>query len=108
LGRTDSLARAGDGDRAVAELGPLLPKLIRAGDLYNAACVYAVVAAREPVGNRHAGQAVEVLRQAVAKGYKDAAHLKTDPDLAALRGRADFRQLVADLEAKAKAPPKGP
>jgi hypothetical protein len=51
---------------------------------------------------------VALLRQAVTKGFRDAARLKADPDLAALRGRADFRQLVTDLEAKAQAPPKGP
>jgi hypothetical protein len=44
---------------------------------------------------------VELLRQAVQQGYKDVAHMKKDPDLDALRQRPDFRQLLADLEAKA-------
>ena len=41
-----------------------------------------------------------MLRDAVAKGYKDAAHMKKDKDLDALREREDFKRLVADLEAK--------
>jgi hypothetical protein len=49
---------------------------------------------------------VEALRQAVAKGYKDAAHLKKDPDLDPLRGRGDFQKLLAEVEAAAKPEPK--
>jgi hypothetical protein len=39
------------------------------------------------------------LRQAFFKGYKDAAHMKQDRDLDALRGRDDFKKLLAELEA---------
>jgi serine/threonine protein kinase/tetratricopeptide (TPR) repeat protein len=45
-------------------------------------------------------QAVAELRQAVAKGYRDAGRLKSRGDLAGLREREDFRRLVKDLEAK--------
>jgi hypothetical protein len=39
----------------------------------------------------------------VQAGFTDLPHLKTnDPDLQALRGRADFQQLVQELEAKTK------
>jgi hypothetical protein len=39
----------------------------------------------------------------VQAGFNDLPHLKTnDPDLQALRGRADFRQLVQELETKTK------
>ncbi len=38
-------------------------------------------------------------RQAVAAGYKDAAHIKQDKDLGALRERDDFKALLAELEA---------
>ena len=34
----------------------------------------------------------------VAKGYKNAAHMKQDQNLAALRQRADFQKLLAELE----------
>ena len=36
-----------------------------------------------------------LLRKAVAKGYKNTAHMAKDSDLDPLRGRADFRKLVA-------------
>jgi hypothetical protein len=42
-----------------------------------------------------------LLRQAVAKGYKAAAHMKKDADLDALRGRDDFKMLVAEMGAAA-------
>jgi hypothetical protein len=42
------------------------------------------------------------LRQAVAKGYQDAKQLKNRGDLADLRSRDDFKQLVAELEGKKK------
>jgi hypothetical protein len=35
----------------------------------------------------------------VAAGYKDAAHLKQDHDLDALREREDFKKLLAELAA---------
>jgi hypothetical protein len=38
------------------------------------------------------------LKQAVAAGYKDAAHMKNDNDLSSLRDREDFKQMVANLE----------
>ncbi len=47
-------------------------------------------------------QSVTMLRTAVAKGYKNAAHMKRDKDLDALRDRDDFKKLLAELEAKAK------
>ena len=46
-----------------------------------------------------AKRAVALLQQAVANGFKDAEHLKKDDDLKALRGRDDFKKLVAALEA---------
>jgi hypothetical protein len=45
---------------------------------------------------------MKLLRDAVAKGYKDVAHLRKDTALAPLRPREDFRKLVAELEAKGK------
>ena len=46
--------------------------------------------------------ALKLLRKAVGRGYKDAAHLKEDPDLAPLRQTAEFKKLLAELEAKGK------
>jgi tetratricopeptide (TPR) repeat protein len=79
-----------------------------ADSLYNAACMRAVAAAvlrdadRSPEGARpadaEADRAVDWLKQALAAGYKNAANMKQDRDLDALRGRADFRKLVTLLE----------
>ncbi len=41
------------------------------------------------------------LNKAVAKGYKDAAHMKKDKDQGPLRGREDFKKLLAEVEAEA-------
>jgi serine/threonine-protein kinase len=74
-------------------------------DVYNAACGYAlcVPLAEKPVTKeQYAARAVELLRKAVARGFKDAAQLKQDTDLDALRQRDDFKKLVADLEAATK------
>ena len=38
------------------------------------------------------------LKQAVAAGYKDAAHMNQDQDLDAVRDREDFKTLLAELE----------
>jgi serine/threonine protein kinase/tetratricopeptide (TPR) repeat protein len=75
--------------------------------LYRAACMRAVTAAmlradtsgdgaRE--ADAEADRAMAWLKQAVAAGYNNAAHLKQDRDLDALRGRADFLKLVTLLE----------
>jgi tetratricopeptide (TPR) repeat protein/tRNA A-37 threonylcarbamoyl transferase component Bud32 len=44
--------------------------------------------------------AMKFLREAVSKGWKDAAHMKKDTDLDPLRERDDFQKLVAELDKK--------
>jgi tetratricopeptide (TPR) repeat protein len=75
--------------------------------LYDAACFRATAAAvlratnKSPAAARlaeaDADRAMEWLRRAVAAGFKDVVLLKKDKDLDYLRGRADFRKLLADL-----------
>ncbi|MFL5246097.1 MAG: protein kinase domain-containing protein [Gemmataceae bacterium] len=79
--------------------------------LYNAACLRAVTAAvikQDPktpsddttrLANEQADRAMVWLTKAVAAGFKDTAHIKQDTDLDALRGREDFKKLLAALEA---------
>jgi len=43
---------------------------------------------------------MKLLRDAVAKGYKDVLHMKRETDLDPLRQREDFQMLVAELEGK--------
>jgi serine/threonine-protein kinase len=87
-------------------------------DNYNSACLVSrsIVLAekdsklpearRKELARTYADQAMALLRQAVAKGYKDVAHMKKDTDLDPLRNREDFKKLIAELEAAAKK--KGP
>jgi tetratricopeptide (TPR) repeat protein len=48
----------------------------------------------------YADRAMALLRQAVARGYKNAARLKQDPHFGVLREREEFKQLLAELEGK--------
>jgi hypothetical protein len=49
-----------------------------------------------------ADRALVMLKNAVARGYKDAARMKNDPALEPLRAREEFKTLLAELEEKAK------
>jgi hypothetical protein len=96
---------------AAAELAAKMKE--RAGDkaeqLYDAACGYALCAgaakqakspaAGAPGSEKLTEEALALLKQAVAKGFKNAAHMKQDKDLDALRARVDFQELLAKLEA---------
>ncbi len=82
--------------------------------LYNAACNRAVCAAVIPVdpktpaavatglAKEEADKAMAWLVKAVAAGWGDVAHMKTDIALSPLRDRADFKKLMTELEAKKK------
>jgi superkiller protein 3 len=82
--------------------------------MYNAACIRAHCASailedpRTPpadaarLAKEQADLAMAWLHKAVAAGFKNAAHMKQDKDLDALRDREDFKKLAADLEAKKK------
>jgi serine/threonine protein kinase len=88
--------------------------LLQAGSLpppviYYAAWVYALCSAKaEDAAARkaYADRAVALLQQAREQGcFKNpvfATHMKTLPDLEPLRARADFRKLLAELEASKK------
>jgi serine/threonine-protein kinase len=96
--------RAGQADQAVASAEELARSpQTTANSLYDCACIHALAAAaakEADAAERHATRAVGLLREAVAKGYKDAAHMKKDTDLDPLRKREDFEKLLAELEAK--------
>jgi serine/threonine protein kinase len=80
--------------------------------LYHAGCMRAVTAAvcrQDPkiskadaprLGKEEADRAMVWLKQAVAAGFKDAAHMVQDTDLDSLRDREDFRMLLTELKAK--------
>jgi tetratricopeptide (TPR) repeat protein/tRNA A-37 threonylcarbamoyl transferase component Bud32 len=94
-------ARAGDCARATAEAEEILRgKDVAPLLIYNAACVYALAAARttSPRGEGYALRAIALLRRARTRGFFQAHDrqtlLETDRDLDALRRRADFRKLL--------------
>jgi len=74
--------------------------------LYNAACYRAVSAAvlratakpASPANDAEADRAMVLLEQAVAAGYKDAAHMRKDKDLDSVRNRDDFKKLIGELD----------
>lgn len=71
-----------------------------ASTLYDAACMYAIISAstaRPGEGERYALRAIALLREAVAKGWKNSIHTVSDGDLAALLDRPDFRSLLAEM-----------
>ena len=51
---------------------------------------------------------MELLQKAVKAGFNDAAHMKKDADLDSLRGRDDFKALIAEIDKKAAPPAKQP
>jgi tetratricopeptide (TPR) repeat protein len=83
------------------------------GDCYNAACYLANCVAlaekdgklspaqRTELAGRYAERAVALLRRSMQAGWKDAAHLKKDPDLDPLRQRQDFQDLLVELDKRA-------
>jgi len=104
-------ARDAAGCKATAELWEGMSRT-DSRSLYNAACYRAVTAAviramdRSPgaalQADDQADRAVAWLRKAIAAGYNNVANMKRDTDLDALRDRADFKVLVAGLEAAAE------
>jgi hypothetical protein len=98
-----SLAHVGQIDKAAGiadrfSAGPRLDNELR---LEIARC-YAQCArgAQDGQAARKAGfqlKAIEVLRAAVANGFRDRVDLDTEPDLDPLRSREDFQSLVAKL-----------
>jgi serine/threonine-protein kinase len=108
LQRAVSLTHAGDHAQAVSEADALAQaKDVNAPTLYDLACVCSLSSAAvkndAKLADRYAARAVELLREAVAKGFKDIEHLKKDTDLDPLRGRDDYRKLLKELEEKTKA-----
>src|SRR5262249_34070640 len=113
--RTGVLAGRGYHLRATDEASTLARQEdLHPVNLYNIACVFARswVAAdkdtklapsdRDRLKTRYADGAMQFLHQAVAKGYQNAPELKSDPDLAPLRSREEFRKLVQEVEQKSK------
>jgi tetratricopeptide (TPR) repeat protein len=73
---------------------------------YTFACIYAVASARSADKKQeYANRAMDLLHRAVEAGYRDAALMAKDTALDPLRGRDDFKKLLAELAKKAVARP---
>jgi eukaryotic-like serine/threonine-protein kinase len=97
--------RAGQVDAATQEAEELA-KNANGVNLFNAACIFALAAARvDETGSSLskeacAKRAVALLRQAVDMDGKIAEPIRRDDDLQALRQRDDFKQLLSEVAKK--------
>jgi tetratricopeptide (TPR) repeat protein len=71
-------------------------------EVYDAACELARCAQVAGEG-RYADEAMKVLRRAAALGLKRAGEVRANPDFALLRDRAEFKQVVAEVERRDRA-----
>jgi hypothetical protein len=108
LRRAYVLVQAGEAAKGLPEVEKLITSPSLPGDLlYDAACAFALAAGvkdQSAVAERHAAKALHLLQRAQTTGFfrppQQLAWLKQDPDLDALRARADFREWLAQLERK--------
>jgi tetratricopeptide (TPR) repeat protein len=102
--------RAAQSVQAIQERLKLWPE--SPAELYAGACELARAAGVEGLApaerDKYLGQGVAALRRAVAAGFGDAGKLRGDPALELLRGRDDFRAVLAEVEKKAGAGAKAP
>jgi hypothetical protein len=109
--RAMALAKQGDHARATEDVEALARRDgLTNVNVYDLACLRSLSSAaagrddslspdeRARLKARHAERAMDLLRRAVAMGYRHPAVMRADNDLDALRDRDDFRKLIADLE----------
>jgi hypothetical protein len=79
--------------------------------VYNLACYHALVAGLASVSNSGLSKdegaaeeekAMQCLHQVIEMGLRNVEGFRLDSDLESLRKRADFQQMLADLEPKEK------
>jgi tetratricopeptide (TPR) repeat protein len=100
--RADCLARAGRAAEAIAAANALTASPSASpAMLYKAACICSLASAAAkgdaPLRDDAATRAVELLRRAAAKGWRDGAALSNDSAFGPLRPRADYVELLWDL-----------
>ncbi len=93
-GQKDEASRLWDEGRKLAES----PVRASPALFYARGVLHAVGASTTRPGNDEAKAAVEALRQAAEAGFRSVAVIDSDPDLAPLRGRDDYRKLLDDLK----------
>jgi serine/threonine protein kinase/tetratricopeptide (TPR) repeat protein len=91
IGRALMLAKTGDRKGALEELQQALALSDDSDICFRAACVYSVTSKGHPDDVR---KALDFLRQAVRKGYRDAAAMEKDEDLNGIRDTEEYRQIL--------------
>ncbi|QDU22613.1 serine/threonine-protein kinase [Urbifossiella limnaea] len=99
-GRAVLLARGGRRDAAVQDAKAALLLDTRGPNLYQVACVYALTTATHPADKP---EALRLLAAALRAGFGQQ-YVEADPDLAALRGDAEFQRLLATTTGPRPAP----
>jgi serine/threonine-protein kinase len=105
--------RPADAAATTLESAGLWPGL--SDELYNAACRLALcvplvgdgpglTAAQQAERRRYADQAMDMLRRAARAGFNDVAQTRANADLNALRDRADYQELLEEMEQLARFP----
>jgi eukaryotic-like serine/threonine-protein kinase len=107
--RASTLLNLKDHARAAVDAQAIAESTAATGqDLFQAAGVFAhcvrFAGKDSPEADSYGERAVTALRKAAAKGFRDAARLKSSKDLEPLRSREDFRKLIAELEASKSMP----
>jgi hypothetical protein len=74
------------------QLGDYIKSGTNDGELYNIACTYSLVGRKD--------RALEVLKQAVARGWLDDGHMADDHDLDSIRNEPAYQQILADIKAR--------
>jgi tetratricopeptide (TPR) repeat protein/tRNA A-37 threonylcarbamoyl transferase component Bud32 len=102
--RAVSLAKADRLAEAIAGVAELTRSGTgNAAQWFDFACVYSVASGKiADKKGEYADRAMELLQKAVQAGWTNAAHIEQDHDLDALRDRAEFKKLIADLEKQAQ------
>jgi serine/threonine-protein kinase len=114
MNRALALLRKGDHAAAVAEAKAKgESKYATDVTVYNAACIYALASDKvwtgvgppspdqEKLAQQDRDRSLALLRQSLEKGYRDLDHIKSDEDLRALHGLAEFKALMSEWEGKA-------
>jgi serine/threonine protein kinase/tetratricopeptide (TPR) repeat protein len=95
------LGRSAEALRDLSKARELLERMLPgSGNLYDLARTESRLSALTGAADRRlqADRALTILRRAIAKGYRSPDALRTDPSLDPLRSRADFLELLRDLE----------
>ncbi len=97
-----ALARAGQPAKAAAEAAKVRQRAGKSPELLTdlARCYAACAAAGTPEKGDHVKRALEALAAATEKDFADVGTLRSDSDLAAIRGEPGFRAIVAKVSGR--------